>query len=55
MDGRFSDLDTWKGQCATSNGNQIAEWRVDLGGVRSIHRIGIQYATDNKVWGIVCF
>ena len=56
VDGRYTDL-WWKGgQCAASNhGQKTAEWRVDLGAVRSIHYIVIQYATDNNEWGTVCF
>nr|XP_022305387.1 uncharacterized protein LOC111112265 [Crassostrea virginica] len=49
VDGLYTDLG-WGGQCAVSDGEQTAEWRVDLGGVRSIHNIIIQYMTDNDVW-----
>ena len=55
VDGRYTDLDVYRGQCAASDGGQTAEWRVDLGGVRSIHHIVTHYATGNKVWGTVCF
>ncbi|XP_078330379.1 uncharacterized protein LOC111115489 [Crassostrea virginica] len=52
VDGRYTDLELYGGQCAASDyGEQTAEWRVDLGGVRNIHHIVIQYATDNRVWG----
>ena len=54
VDGLYTNLDLNEGQCAVSYGGQTAEWRVDLGGVWSIHHIVIQYMTDNKVWGIVC-
>ncbi|XP_078330357.1 uncharacterized protein LOC111113842 [Crassostrea virginica] len=49
VDGLYTDLGGG-GQCAASVGGQTAEWRVDLGGVRSIHHIVIQYLTDNIVW-----
>ena len=56
MDGKYNDLEWDGGQCAAAyGGEQTAEWRVDLGCVRSIHHIVIQYATDNSVWGTVCF
>ena len=56
MDGQYTDLELGGGQCAYSYGVQTtAEWRVDLGAVRSIHHIVIQYATGNRVWGTVCF
>ncbi|XP_078328420.1 uncharacterized protein LOC111112907 isoform X2 [Crassostrea virginica] len=51
VDGRYTDLRWGGGQCAASEGGRTtAEWRVDLGGVRSIHHIIIQYMTDNDVW-----
>ena len=54
MDGRYTDLDVWGGQCAASDGYQTtAEWRVDLGGVKYIHHVFLQYATGNAMWGIV--
>ena len=55
MDGQYTDLRLTGGQCAASDGGETAEWQVDLGGVRSIHHIIIQYATGNIVWGTVCF
>ena len=52
VDGRY----TGKGEeCAWSYRELTAEWRVDLGGVKYIHHVFIQYATDNWVWGIVSF
>ncbi|XP_078328034.1 uncharacterized protein LOC144623489 [Crassostrea virginica] len=52
VDGRYTDL-RWSGEkCAASVGRQTttAEWRVDLGGVKYIHHVFIQYATENRVW-----
>ena len=54
VDGLYTDLRLDGGQCAASDWRQTAEWRVDLGGVRSIHHIVIQYATGNDLWGTVC-
>ncbi|XP_078330403.1 uncharacterized protein LOC111112506 [Crassostrea virginica] len=51
VDGLYTDLRLGGGQCAVSAGGQTtAEWRVDLGGARSIHHIVIQYMTGNSVW-----
>ena len=56
VDGQYTDLTFYGGQCAASDdGQTAAEWWVDLGAVRSIHHIVIQYATGNIVWGTVCF
>ena len=56
MDGEYTNLWWYGGQCAQSDvGQRTAEWRVDLGGLRSIHRIVIQYMTGNDVWGTICF
>ncbi|XP_022303488.2 uncharacterized protein LOC111111042 [Crassostrea virginica] len=53
VDGRYTHLYVFGGQCAASDGGlrKTAEWRVDLGGVKYIHHVFIQYATDNWVWG----
>ncbi|XP_078328405.1 uncharacterized protein LOC144623721 isoform X4 [Crassostrea virginica] len=50
VDGRYTDLRWSGGQCAASDGEQTAEWRVDLEGLRSINYVVIQYVTDNIVW-----
>ena len=56
VDGRYTDLRYDGGQGAASKwGQTTAESRVDLGGVKSIHHVFIQYATNNWVWGIVSF
>lgn len=54
VDGKYTRMMFFEGQCAVSDKGQTAEWRVDLGGVRSIHNIVIQYMTGNMVWGTVC-
>ena len=56
VDGRYTDLSVEGGQCAVSDwGQTTEEWRVDLGGVKNIHHVLIQYMTGNIVWGIVSF
>ena len=51
VDGKYSNLHSRGGRCAASDLVQTtAEWRVDLGAVRSIHHIVIQYATGNIVY-----
>ena len=51
MDGQKSDLSGDGGQCAMTYIKQrTSEWRVDLGGVRHIHHIFIQYRTENAPW-----
>ena len=56
VDGQYTDLLGWAGQCAASyEGERTAEWRVDLGGVKNIHHVFVQYATHNDLWGTVYF
>ncbi|XP_078329082.1 uncharacterized protein LOC111114425 isoform X2 [Crassostrea virginica] len=51
VDGQYTDLLGWAEPCAVSElGQSTAEWRVDLGGVKSIHHVFVQYATDNDLW-----
>lgn len=53
VDGLKTDLSLNGGQCTLSaNFKQTAEWRVDLGGVRSINEIHIYYMTNNSPWGM---
>ncbi|XP_078329078.1 uncharacterized protein LOC144623956 [Crassostrea virginica] len=52
VDGQYTDLRWYAGQCAASEdwGQRTAEWGVDLGGVKNIHHVFLQFATDNDVW-----
>ena len=56
VDGQYTDLRGWAGHCAASDLEQsTAEWRVDLGVVKNIHHVFLQYATDNTVWGTLSY
>ena len=56
VDARYTDLRYNRRQCAISEWKQrTAEWWLDLGGVKYIHHVFIQYMTGNRVWGIVSF
>lgn len=56
VDGLKSNLDRHGRQCALSWDHQrTAEWRVDLGAVRNIHHVSIQYVTGNDEWGILFY
>ena len=55
VDGRYTDLRWWTRQCAESKSGHTAEWRVGLGGIKNIHHVFVQFATDNDVWGTLSY
>ncbi|XP_022303621.1 uncharacterized protein LOC111111122 isoform X2 [Crassostrea virginica] len=51
VDGLYTDLRERGGQCTVSLwAKRTAAWLVDLGGVKNIHHVFLQYVTDNRVW-----
>ena len=56
VDGQYTDLRVLAGQCAMADWEpRTAEWRVDLGGVKNIHHVFLQYETNKFVWGTASF
>ena len=55
VDGLYTDLYEWGGQCAVSNAGETAEWRVDLGEVKNIHHVFIQHVTSKSMLSILSF
>ena len=55
VDGNSSDTSVRGGMCALSWAGETGEWRVDLGGVLSIHHAYILYRTENQAWGMYMF
>ena len=55
VDGLYTNLNVYGGQCAASHGVQTAEWRVDVGGVKNIHHVFIQHGTGKSSLCIISF
>ena len=53
VDGQYSNLSQYGGQCAISLNRETAEWRVDLGDMYSIYHIRLHYAQGMEPWGKV--
>ena len=49
VDGLYTNLEYNGGQCAVSSLGRTAEWRVDLGGVKSISHVLFRYATGKSM------
>ena len=53
VDGQYTDLGWNSGQCAVSQNFQLTvEWRVDLGGVKTIHHVRIHHV-GKSILGII--
>ncbi|XP_062613920.1 uncharacterized protein LOC134275677 [Saccostrea cucullata] len=51
VDGKWTDLSAWGGQCSISaDGYSTSTWWVILDAIYSIHDIRIHYRTDNNLW-----
>ena len=48
VDGLSTNLNYYEGTCATSNGVETTEWRVDLGGIKNIHHVILHQAAHSK-------
>ena len=56
VDGRYTNLGVYGGQCAASVwGQRTAEWGVDLGEEKSIHHVFIQHAMSESMLVIIYF
>lgn len=55
VDGRYTYLGLFGGQCALSDLSQTAEWRVNLGGVKKIHHVSIHHGRGKSMLIIISF